>query len=139
MTTNLKDAEQLSTAWDKFQKTTNIKPIRNEEQYEFMLTRLDTLWDLTRGDEDHPLWDLCELVGNLVHAYEDANHPSTDVKGVDALRFLMQEHGLCQGDLPEVGSQGVVSEILSGRRDLNVRQIEELSNRFGVSPATFIG
>lgn len=139
MTTHLEDVEQLSAAWEKFQQATHIKPIRSEEQYESMLSKLDTLWDLTRGDEDHQLWDLCELVSNLVHAYEDANHPLLDAKGVDALRFLMQEHGLCQGDLPEVGSQGVVSEILSGRRDLNVRQIEELSNRFGVSPATFIG
>jgi len=53
------------------------------------------------------------------------------------LAFLMEQHGLRQGDMPEIGSQGVVSEILSGKRDLNVRQIRALSERFGVSPATF--
>ena len=41
-------------------------------------------------------------------------------------------------DLPEVGSQGVVSEILRGRRQINVRQVRALSERFGVSPAVFI-
>ena len=50
----------------------------------------------------------------------------------------MEAHGLTQSELPEIGSQGVVSEILSGERDLNVRQIRRLAKRFGVSPAVFI-
>ena len=54
------------------------------------------------------------------------------------LRFLMEEHGLTQADLLEVGSQGVVSEILRGKRELNVRQIRALAKRFHVSPAVFV-
>jgi HTH-type transcriptional regulator/antitoxin HigA len=50
----------------------------------------------------------------------------------------MEEHGLKQNDLKELGSQGVVSEIMSGKRNLNVRQIKNLSKRFKVSAATFI-
>jgi HTH-type transcriptional regulator/antitoxin HigA len=50
----------------------------------------------------------------------------------------MEKHGLKQSDLTEIGSQGVVSEILSGKRQLNVRQVKMLSNRFKVSPAVFI-
>ena len=42
-----------------------------------------------------------------------------------------------QADLADIGSQGVVSEILSGKRDLNVRQIARLAQMFHVSPATF--
>ena len=57
--------------------------------------------------------------------------------GADLLRFFMEEHNLSQSDLPEVGSQGVVSEILGGR-ELNVRQIRALSKRFGVSPSVFV-
>ena len=53
------------------------------------------------------------------------------------LVYLMQEHGLTQAELPEIGSQGVVSEILAGKRDLNVRQMRALANRFHVSPAVF--
>jgi len=44
---------------------------------------------------------------------------------------------MSQGDLPEVGSQGVVSEILRGKRDLNVRQIENLSRRFHLPAGAF--
>ena len=61
-----------------------------------------------------------------------------EVSGVEVLRYLMEEHGLRQSDLPEIGSQGVVSEILNGKRDLNVRQIRELAKRFHVAPAVFI-
>jgi HTH-type transcriptional regulator/antitoxin HigA len=50
----------------------------------------------------------------------------------------MEEQGLKQADLPEIGSQGVVSEILSGKRKLNLRQVRLLSERFTVSPAVFI-
>jgi len=51
---------------------------------------------------------------------------------------LMEEHCLKQSDLSEIGSQGVISEILSGKRQLNVRQIKILSKLFKVSPAVFI-
>lgn len=51
--------------------------------------------------------------------------------------YLMEEHELTQSDLSEIGTQGVVTEISSGKRQLNVRQIKCLTERFGVSPAVF--
>jgi HTH-type transcriptional regulator/antitoxin HigA len=45
---------------------------------------------------------------------------------------------LKQKDLPELGSQGVVSEILSGKRELNLRQIKALSKRFNVPVSVFV-
>jgi HTH-type transcriptional regulator/antitoxin HigA len=50
----------------------------------------------------------------------------------------MQRDSLRQVNLPELGSQGVVSELLSGRRDFNVRQAKALAERFGVSAALFL-
>jgi antitoxin component HigA of HigAB toxin-antitoxin module len=38
---------------------------------------------------------------------------------------------------PLFGSESVVSEVLGGRREINKRQIEKLSQRFNVSPAVF--
>ena len=49
----------------------------------------------------------------------------------------MEQHGLSQSEIPEVGSQGMVSEVLNGKRELNKRQIEALSRRFHLSPAAF--
>jgi HTH-type transcriptional regulator/antitoxin HigA len=57
---------------------------------------------------------------------------------VQALKYLMEQRGLKQTDLSEIGSQGVVSQILTGKRELNIRQVRALSKRFGVSAATFV-
>ncbi len=127
----------LLPAWERFSRATDIGPIRDEAHYERMETMLEALLEETAGDESHPAMALVDIVGDLVADYEAARHPLPPVTGVQALAFLMEQHGLRQGDMPEIGSQGVVSEILSGKRDLNVRQIRALSERFGVSPATF--
>ena len=50
----------------------------------------------------------------------------------------MEQHKLKQADLYVIGSQGVVSEILTGKRELNLRQVRALSERFGVSADTFL-
>ncbi len=49
----------------------------------------------------------------------------------------MERDNLRQVDLPELGSQGVVSKLLSGRRDFNARQAKVMAARFGVSAALF--
>ncbi len=66
------------------------------------------------------------------------HHPLPESSGAEMLRYFMAEHALTQAEVPEVGSQGVVSEVLSGKRNLNVRQIRALAARFHVSPAVFV-
>ncbi len=52
-------------------------------------------------------------------------------------KFLMQEHHLTSSDLPKIENQETISELLEGKRELNVKDIRALSERFGLSPATF--
>lgn len=130
--------KHLLPAWEAFRSATNIAPIRDAEHYQRMVSMLEALLDEAGGNENHPAMGLVDIVGDLIEDYETENHPLPDVTGVQALKFLMEQHGLKQTDLSEIGSQGVVSEILAGKRDLNVRQIRVLSERFGVSPATFV-
>lgn len=127
--------EELKAQW------ANIAPlltIRNEREYNTAIKRLNELLDEIGDIEKHPLYSLLDTLGTLIHAYEEEHYPIPDVAGAEVLRFLMEEHGLTQSDLSEVGSQGVVSEILSGKRELNVRQIRSLAQRFGVSSAVFV-
>jgi HTH-type transcriptional regulator/antitoxin HigA len=107
-------------------------------EYDRQVSFLDSLLDEIGEEEDHPLASLVETVGSLVETYEAANLPEPKGSPADILNYLMQDHGVRQGDLPEVGSQGVISEILSGKRRLNTRQAKALGERFGVSPAVFI-
>lgn len=72
---------------------------------------------------------------------KNMNLITTDLKKVspiEMLEFLMQEHNLGQSDLPEIGSQSLVSKILSGERHLTTDHIKKLSGRFGVSPVVFL-
>jgi HTH-type transcriptional regulator/antitoxin HigA len=127
--------EELKIHW------TNIAPlliIRNEREYNTAVKRLNELLDDIGDNEQHPLYSLLDTLGTLIHAYEEEYYPIPDVSGSEVLRFLMDEHGMTQSDLPEVGSQGVVSEILSGKRELNVRQVRSLAERFKVSSAVFV-
>ena len=112
--------------------------IRSEEDYERAVGQMNELIDVVGTDENHPMYEFLDTLGTIIHAYEEKNYPMPAASGADILTYLMEEHGLRQADLPEVGSQGVVSEILNGKRELNVRQIRALARRFHVSPAVFI-
>jgi len=132
------DMKCLLPAWEHFRKATDIAPIRDEAHYAHLVGVLDALLEETRGDEGHPAMGLVDIVGDLIENYETEHYALPEANGIQALKFLMQQHGLRQTDLPEIGSQGVVSEILAGKRELNIRQVRALSKRFGVTSATFV-
>ena len=110
----------------------------NEKDYKKLVNLLDRLIDEVGDNEKHPLTSLMETIGTLIETYESRYVNEIEGNPIDTLNALMEEHGLKQLDISEIGSQGVVSEILSGKRQLNVRQIKLLSKRFKVSPAVFI-
>ena len=127
--------DQIQTYWQ------NISPlliIHNEREYDAAVERMNELLDEIGTDENHPLYSLLDTLGTLIEAYEEEHHAIPDANGAEVLRFIMDEHGLTQSELPEVGSQGVVSEILNGKRELNVRQIRALAKRFNVSASAFV-
>ena len=82
---------------------------------------------------------LVDVISHMISMYDEReSHAVKNVTGVTALKFLMNQHHIKQTELPEIGSQGVVSEILQGKRKLNINQIKKLSKKFHVSPNTFI-
>lgn len=127
--------EQLIPHWAALKP---VLSIRNEREYDRAVKQLNQLLDLIGDNERHPLYGLLDTLGIVLEAWESQHEPMPRAAGADVLSDLMAEHSLTQSDLPEIGSQGVVSEILSGKRELNVRQIRALAERFGVSPASFV-
>ena len=111
--------------------------IKTEQDYKKAVQMLDKLLDEVGNNQRHPYFNFLEVFGTLIENYEEDHREVKGASAQDVLRFLMEEHGLAQEDLPEVGSQGVVSEILNGKRELNTRQMKALSKRFGVSPVVF--
>ena len=124
-----------------FQALSSIIPlrtIRTEHDYDRAVAVLNQLLDAGAVNEKHPLADLANTLGALINEYDDVHYPEQNISPLAMLRFLMDQNRLTQSSLPEIGTQGVVSEILNGKRDLNVRQIKALAERFHVPPSVFV-
>jgi HTH-type transcriptional regulator/antitoxin HigA len=128
--------EKIAKIWPGIQNIFSVP--HNQKEYNRLVNILDGLIDEVGENESHHLASLMETLGSLIESYEVQNIPAIEGSPSDALKTLMEEHDLKQSDLPEIGSQGVISEILSGKRQFNVRQIKMLSKRFKVSPAVFM-
>lgn len=115
-----------------------LGPLRTEAESHRAVATLNEIIDEIGEQESHALGDLAETLPFAIAAYAEIHVLVQDASGPAVLRTLMDEQGLAQSNLTEIGSQGVVSEILSGKRDLNVRQIAGLAARFSVSPAVFL-
>ena len=122
----------------------HISPVihepQNADDYDKLSKLLDALLDMVGVDESHELIGLVDVISHMVAIYDEEHYePLEKGTGIDALKFLMEQHDLKQTELKnDIGSQGVVSEVLNGKRQLNVTQIKKLSERFQVSAATFI-
>lgn len=112
-------------------------PIADEAHYAAMVTFTESLADSLPDDASDPGWGLVNLLAERISAYEDRAHPWPDLAPHALLQELMTEHGLSQKDLPEVGTQSVISELLAGKRKLNLRQVKALALRFGVPMDVF--
>lgn len=115
-----------------------LRKPKTEDDYDLLARALDELLVMTGDDEAHPLMSLVDIIGDWIEEWDRKHHPMPKPSGADVLGYLMREHGLTQSDLPGLGTQSVVSEILSGKRQLNLRQVRWLAERFGVSVETFI-
>ena len=113
-------------------------PDMDTNQYEKSIDRLNELIDEVGVDEQHPLYDLLDTLGTVIYAYEEKHYPVPECDGIEALQFLMEEHGLSRDDLPELGTPDILSKILDGRQELTAGQIRLLADRFLVSTATFV-
>ncbi|RZU41087.1 helix-turn-helix domain-containing protein [Edaphobacter modestus] len=108
---------------------------------EELATYTEALFELTSKADTTPEEDeAIDLLTLLIESYEAEQYPVPPADPVTVLRYLMESHNLRQKDLSDVfAGEGNVSQVLSGKRDLNKDHIARLSERFHVSPAVFFG
>ena len=128
--------ENISKVWPTIKAIFSVP--YTEPEYQVLVDTLDELVDEVGNNQNHELAPVMETIGNLIENYEKREYKIKEASPIDVLKYLMQEHELKQSDLKEIGSQGVVSEILTGKRTLNLEQIKKISSRFQVSPLVFI-
>lgn len=115
------------------------RPIETETEYERVIEIIDKL--MSKGEdnltpEEHIL---LELLTQLVERYEDEHHQIPEASPDAVIRFLMEDRGLRHKDLmPALGSRGVTSEVINGKRKPSRTQIKALADFFGVSHELFI-
>ena len=130
--------KEMAQEYRRLRAVIPLGTLRTKKDYARASEMLDAIIDEIGEDEKHPLAELADALGVFIEKYEAEHVRVPEAKPDAVLKFLMQQYGLRQSNLPEIGSQGVVSEVLTGKRDLNARQIKRLAKRFGVSPAVFI-
>ena len=113
------------------------KVIRTEKENE---TYTKILYDLDRRSKalTPAEKELAELLTLLIEDFEERQYQLPQTNPLDVLHFLMDQHGLRQKDFVDVfGTPSIVSEVLSGKRELNKEHIRRLSERFHISPELF--
>jgi len=132
---NAVSVQQTLKHWEHVTPYTQVP--NNAAEYEKLLALAEELMYLTRHKKDERAISLLRLVASNIEAYENHHYPPKKVSPIELLKFIMEEHHLGQDDLPEIGSQSLVSKILNGERKFTLEHIRGLSKRFGISPVLF--
>ncbi|MFS8119700.1 MAG: helix-turn-helix domain-containing protein, partial [Microcoleus sp.] len=77
--------------------------------------------------------------GTLIYDYEQKHEPMPVLKGIKLLKALMIEDNIQEKDLIDIfESESWVSEVMNGKRELTVSQIQKLAKFFHLSPVAFL-
>lgn len=111
--------------------------IETEEEYDRVLKLVENLtFKKNRTTEEKALHKLLVI---LIEAYESENYPMEQSTPHEILQHIMESSGTRQADLVGIiGSSGVVSEVVNGKRTISKAQAKVLGEYFKVSPSLFI-
>jgi HTH-type transcriptional regulator / antitoxin HigA len=112
------------------------KAIETEAENEAAIMLAESLEHRQRTPEEDALLELLII---LIEKFEDASYPVPNVEPDRMLLHLMEARNMKQEELVGViGSRGVVSEIVNGKRSISKAQAKALGQLFHVSPSLFI-
>jgi len=118
-----------------------LKKPSNAKEYSTLEKILDRLIDEVRGNDNHPLAIVMQIIGENLEQYDNEHYPAIghNISDIDMVKYLMKSHNLHQKDLADIfGGQANVSKYLNGERPLSKNQIAGLKKRFGISADFFV-
>jgi HTH-type transcriptional regulator/antitoxin HigA len=108
----------------------DIKPIKNERDYEQALRRVESLWNSPKGSAES---DELDVLATLIEAYEREHHPMDMPDPVEAIKFRLEQEGKdSRALIGVIGQRTRVYEVLRGKRSLSLNMIRELHDKFGI-------
>lgn len=119
----------------------NVLPrkIETEEQNEHYLEIVEKMIDKGAANFSPEEDVLFDLLVTLIEGFEEKAYPMAEISPCERLKYLLEEKDLKQKDLASVfGSEGVVSEILNGKRRITLKTARKLSKFFNVPAELFI-
>jgi HTH-type transcriptional regulator/antitoxin HigA len=82
---------------------------------------------------------LADLLTLLIEDFEERHYALKRASPIEHIVELMAAHDLKQKNLVDIfGTRSIVSEVLSGKRQLTTEHIRRLSERFHVTPELFV-
>lgn len=82
---------------------------------------------------------LLELVSQLIIDFETKHYSIPDAAPHEIIQHFLDARELRQKDLlPVFGSEGIISEVLKGKRNITIRHVKLLAQFFNVPAETFI-
>ncbi|MEG5163451.1 transcriptional regulator [Microcoleus sp. AT3-A2] len=113
------------------------RAIETEEEYDRLLAVAERLtFAKNRTPEERALY---KLLVTLIEVYETENYPMDKSEPHEILQHIMESSGTRQADLVGIiGSSGVVSEVVNGKRAISKAQAKALGDYFKISPSLFI-
>lgn len=125
------------TIYGKLLADSQPKIINTEEEYDYALKVVDTL--MSKEDLTPEEIELMQVWAILIEDYEEQNHPMPEATPHEILLHLMDVKEVRQVDLTGIlGSKGVVSEVVHGKRSISKAQAKALGEFFKVNPSLFI-
>jgi HTH-type transcriptional regulator/antitoxin HigA len=107
-----------------------IRPIKNIEDYEKALERLELIFDAKKGTEEG---DELEILTILIDKYERENFPIDLPDPIEAVKFRMDQLNMKQKDLAAtIGFKSRVSEVLNKKRKLTLDMIRKLHEKLNI-------
>ena len=115
-----------------------IKPIRNEADYQAALKEIEKLIESQPGTAEG---DWMDVLVTLVEAYEVKHFPIPEPDDpVQVLEYYMESRGLSRSDLIDyLGSKERVSEVLNRKRGLSLQMIQRLHTGLNIPADLLIG
>lgn len=71
--THVRDVAPIG--WGLFQHTSTVRPIVDERDHDLALSAIDRLVDIGAMNDEHPKSQLCGMLFDVIHAYEQAHYP----------------------------------------------------------------
>jgi HTH-type transcriptional regulator/antitoxin HigA len=109
-----------------------LKPLRNEEQYEDALAKIYSLMQ-KELEPNSKASDELEILSILVKTYESEHYPIAHPHPLEAIKFRLEQMNMSEAELSKIlGYRSRKSEILSGKRKLNLAMIRSIKDKLNI-------